>query len=345
MENIKVIHGTMEIANQMHTITKALQGCNIEAKSVNYYPSYLDYKSDYNLNLFSIDINEADRLSKELAINLINENNIFHFHFGTSLTLDYSDLPILKNLNKKIFMQHWGSDVRLYSVASKYNPYVKVKATDEKEIINKLEFLGKYIDNCIVSDAELYEYVKNFYKNVYLIKQAIDIKEYTIKSKKINHELCIVHAPTSPEIKGTDSVLKVIEELKDKYSFNFKLVQGMSHSEARKIYEEADIIIDQLRIGSYGLLAIEAMAMGKTVITFISDPMKDKYPKQLPIISANPDTLKDTLEYLIINKDMLEKVGEDGRTFVERYHDSNLIAKNLLKLYKPLIITGLEKSS
>ena len=108
----------------------------------------------------------------------------------------------------------------------------------------------------------------------------------------------------------------------------------MSHSEARKIYEEADIIIDQLRIGSYGLLAIEAMAMGKTVITFISDPMKDKYPKELPIISANPDSLKDTLEYLIINKDMLEKKGEDGRLFVEKYHDSNLIAKNLLELYK-----------
>ena len=334
MEELKIIHGTMEIANQMYTITKALQMCNVDAKSVNYYPSYLGYKADYNLDLFSVDNNIADKLIKELALKLINENNVFHFHFGTSLTLDYSDLPLLRNLNKKTFMQHWGSDVRLYSVASKYNPFVKVKVTDEKEILNRLDFLGKYVDNCIVSDAELYEYVKDFYKNVYFVKQAIDIKEYAIKSKEMKNELCIVHAPTSPAIKGTDSVLKVIEELKDKYSFNFKLVQGMSHSQARKIYEEADIIIDQLRIGSYGLLAIEAMAMGKTVITFISDPMKEKYPKELPIISANPDNLKDRLEYLIINKDMLEKTGKDGRAFVERYHDSNLIAKNLFELYK-----------
>jgi len=323
----------MEIANQMYTITKALQAKGVDAKSVNYYPSYLDYKSDYNLDLLSVDNNTRDRLSKELAVKLINENNIFHFHFGTSLTMNYSDLPLLKDLCKKTFMQHWGSDVRLYSVASKYNPYVKVKVTNEKDITDRLEFLGKCIDTCIVSDGELYEYVKDFYKNVFFIKQAIDIQKYAIKNKEKKKELCIVHAPTSPEIKGTESVLKVIEELRYKYTFNFKLVQGMSHTQAKKIYEEADIVIDQLRIGSYGLLAIEAMAMGKTVICYISDPMKDKYPKELPIISANPDNLKDKLEYLIINKDMLEKIGEDGRGFVERYHDSNIIAKNLLKLY------------
>jgi len=323
----------MEIANQMYTITKALQAKGVDAKSVNYYPSYLDYKSDYNLDLLSVDNNTRNRLSKELAVKLINENNVFHFHFGTSLTMNYSDLPLLKDLGKKTFMQHWGSDVRLYSVASKYNPYVKVKVANEKDITDRLEFLGKYIDTCIVSDGELYEYVKDFYKNVFFIKQAIDIQKYTIKTKEKKKELCIVHAPTSPEIKGTESVLKVIEELRYKYTFNFKLVQGMSHTQAKKIYEEADIVIDQLRIGSYGLLSIEAMAMGKTVLCYISDPMKDKYPKELPIISANPDNLKDKLEYLIINKDMLEKTGENGRAFVERYHDSNIIAKNLLKLY------------
>ncbi|HEY5562650.1 MAG TPA: glycosyltransferase [Clostridiaceae bacterium] len=334
MEKLKVIHGTMEIANQMYTVTKALQKINVEAKTVNYYPSYLKYKSDYNLDLFSISNVLADRLSKELAVKLINENDVFHFHFGTSLTMDYSDLPLLRELNKKIFMQHWGSDVRLYSVASKYNPYVKVKVTDEKAIINKLEFLSKYVDNCIVSDAELYEYVKGIYKNVYFVKQAIDIKEYTLKIKESKNELCIVHAPTSPEIKGTSAVLKVIEELRDKYAFTFKLVQGVSHSEAREIYEEADIVIDQLCIGSYGLLSIEAMAMGKTVITFISDIMKENYPKELPIISANPDNLKEKLDYLIRNKDSLEKIGEEGRAYVEKYHDSDLIAKNLIDIYR-----------
>lgn len=333
MEELKILHGTMEIANQMHTITEALKGYNIKAESVNYYPSYLDYKSDHILNLLTLDTNERDRLSKKLAVELINENNIFHFHFGTSLTMDYSDLFLIRDLNKKTFMQHWGSDVRLYSVASKYNPYVKVKTTNEKEILRRLEFLGKVIDNCIVSDNELYMYVKNFYKNIYIVKQAINIEEYTVTRKEKKSNLCIVHAPTSPEIKGTDSVLKAVEELKNKYTFNFKLVQGISHSEARKIYEEADIIIDQLRIGTYGLLAIEAMAMGKTVLCYISDSMKDQYPKELPIISASPDDLKEKLEDLIRNKDSLEEISKNSRAFVEKYHDSKIIAKELINLY------------
>lgn len=335
-KKLKVVHGTMEIANQMHTITDELKRNNIDAKSVNYYPSYLNYKSDFVLNLPSININDADKLTKELAVQLINENNIFHFHFGTSLTIDYSDLAVLKSLNKKVFMHHWGSDVRLLSKAVKYNPYVKVKTLDENKIIQNLTFLSNYIDDCIVSDYELYEYVKDFYKHVHLIKQAVDVEQYKMNIKPKINKLCIVHAPTSPEIKGTRYVMKAIEELKDTYDFEFKLVHGISHVEAKKIYEEADIIIDQLLIGSYGLLAIEAMAMGKTVICWISENMTHRYSKELPIISANPDTLKDKLEYVIKNKDMLEEIGNKGRKFVEKNHASNVVVKELLKLYNLL---------
>ncbi len=332
-KGLKVVHGTMEIANQMYTITEGLKRCNVDAKSVNYYPSYLNYKSDFMFNLSAFNINEADKLTKELATLLIRENDVFHFHFGTSLTVDYSDLITLKNLNKKVFMHHWGSDVRLFSKAVIKNPYVKVKNSDEKGIIQRLAFLGNHIENCIVSDFELYEYVKDFYKNVYIIKQAIDIEQYQANIKPQNDKLCIVHAPTSAGIKGTPYVIKVIEELKDKYDFDFKLVQGTSHLEAKKIYEMADIIIDQLLTGTYGLLAIEAMAMGKVVICWISEDMKNNYSDELPIISANPDTLKEKLEYIIKNKDMLEEVGKRSRQFVEKYHNSEMIVKDLLKLY------------
>ncbi|MGD9569050.1 MAG: glycosyltransferase [Sedimentibacter sp.] len=332
-KGLKVVHGTMEIANQMYTLTEGLKRYNVDAKSVNYYPSYLNYKSDFIFNLSAFNISEADKLTKELATLLIRENDVFHFHFGTSLTIDYSDLKVLKNLNKKVFMHHWGSDVRLFSKAVIKNPYVKVKNSDEKGIIQRLTFLGNYIENCIVSDFELYEYVKDFYKNIYLIKQAIDIEQYQANFKPKNDKLCIVHAPTSAGIKGTSYVIKVIEELKDKYDFDFKLVQGKSHLEAKKIYEMADIIIDQLLTGTYGLLAIEAMAMGKVVICWISEDMKDNYSNELPIISANPDTLKEKLEHIIKNKDMLEEVGKRSRRFVEKYHNSEMIVKELLKLY------------
>ena len=110
----------------------------------------------------------------------------------------------------------------------------------------------------------------------------------------------------------------------------------MSHSEAVKTYQKADLIIDQILLGSYGVFAVESMAMGKPVIGWISDFMKEKYPKELPIISANPDNIEQKIEYVINNRDMLKKIGIDGRKYVEKYHDINVVTNNIIDIYKKI---------
>ncbi|QAA30590.1 glycosyltransferase [Clostridium manihotivorum] len=333
---LDVVFGSMEIANQMYTSVDGLKVLGINASSVNYYPGYLGYESDYTLDLPSFNsINAADIETKKLASNLISENNVFHFYFGTALTLDYSDLPLIKELGKKIVMQYWGSDVRMYSKAVKLNKYVKVKDMNEDEIKRKLEFLSHYIPDCLV-DYELAEYVRDFHANLHYIRPSIDLSKYKFIENTIKDKPLIVHAPTSPEFKGTPYILEAIEELKQSYDFNFQLVQGMSHEEAVKIYESSDLIIDQILTGSYGLFSIEAMALGKPVICLISDFMKEKYPKDLPIISANPDNLKDKLEYYLKNQDLLIDLGIKGRAYVEKYHDRNLICLDLVNVYNTL---------
>lgn len=335
-ENMKVVHGTIEIANQMNMITRGLKDMGVDVKSINYYPNYLQYESDYVLDINSLKgTNTANIRTKELAAKMIANNDVFHFHFGTSMTLDYSDLPLLKNLGKKVIMQYWGSDVRMYSEAVKLNPYVKVKDTNEDSIKRKLEFISRYVPDCLV-DYELAEYVKDYHQNINYTRVAIDLNKYKYIKKTNNKKLLIVHAPTAPEIKGTRYILEAIEDLKDKYEFDFKLVQGLKHEEAIKVYEKADIIIDQVLIGSHGVFAVEAMAMGKAVICWISDFMKERYPKELPIISANPDTLKEKLEDIIKNKDILMTIGENARKYVEKYHDKNIIAENIFNIYKSL---------
>jgi glycosyltransferase involved in cell wall biosynthesis len=335
-KNFKILHGTMGIANQMNTLTESLRKKGIHANFLNYYPNYLDYCSDDKFNLI-YDINNSKNDPIKIAEKLMLEYDLFHFHFGTSLMPNHSDLPLLKKLGKTTIMHHWGSDVRIYSKAYKNNPYVKVKKTNEKKITKKLKFFSEYISHCIVSDFELYYYVKEFYENVHFIKQAIDLKKYKVNYKKINNDkITIVHAPTSPEIKGTKYIVDAIELLKKEYNIEFKLVKGLSHSEAKKIYREADLIIDQLLLGSYGLFSIEAMAMGKPVVTWISDFMKEKYPDDLPIISANPDSIKNKLKYILENRDMLLEIGKNGRKYIEKHHDKEKVVKNLINLYEDI---------
>ena len=45
------------------------------------------------------------------------------------------------------------------------------------------------------------------------------------------------------------------------------IVEGVPHDEARERYARADIVVDQLNAGWHGVFALEAMALGKPVVT------------------------------------------------------------------------------
>lgn len=332
---LKILHGTIEIAGQMNTLVKGLnQINNVAALGLNYYPSYLNYD---NVNVLDISkIKNKEAISKDLLEASLDTFDIFHFHFNTSIMPNLEDIPLLKQCNKKIFMHNWGTDVRLLSRAKQLFPYAKSKNEDELSILRNIQYLANYIDDCIVADAELYEYIKDYYNRVHFVRQALDLSLYkpdpTFEFRKTKP--VIVHAPTASDFKGTDNVNAVIEQLKLKYDLEYKLVQNLSHEEAKEVYRSADIIIDQLHGNGHGMFSIEAMALGKPVITSISEFMADFYPKDLPIISANPNNLEIKVEQLIKDYEMRIELGRRGRKYVEKYHDHVKIAIDLFKVYK-----------
>ncbi|KIL48368.1 glycosyltransferase [Jeotgalibacillus campisalis] len=332
---LNVLHGSIEIANQMHAISRGLSLHNVNAKSINYYPYYLGYTSDYTINLLKKRSTPAlNSVLRKLAVEFINRYDQFHFHFGTTLTFDYSDLAILTAAKKPMIMHHWGSDVRMHSAALRTNPYALVKDKNEDRISKKLTTLSKSIKHCMIPDYELYPYVKDYYEHVHIVPSMIDLTAYPSDTCLPKNPLpLVVHAPTSPSIKGTSYILQAIEKLKADYSFTFKLVKGLSHKEAKEIYKKADVIIDQLHVGSYGLFSVEAMALGKPVVCWITDEMKSHYPKELPILSANPDTIKDVLETILKNQDMLKDIGQKSRKYAETYHDAALNSKLIKDIY------------
>ncbi|MCM3715556.1 glycosyltransferase family 4 protein [Halalkalibacter oceani] len=331
--SIRVLQGTINIANQMNTQAKGLERLGVPIKTANHYQNYLNYPTKYDLNI------ELPReiMAAQLTIQdqIIPAFDLFHFHFATSLQRGNVDLPLLAANGKPICMQHWGSEVRMLSKALKTNPFAKVKLEDEGRLQKKLEELGQYIPFCVVADHELIQYVQPFYEEVHVIPSMIDLRDYK-KSwfRKKRKRPLIVHAPTHVDVKGTPHILQAVEQLKLSYSFDFKLIHGMAHHEAKKWYKKADLIIDQLHIGSYGLFAVEAMALGKPVICYISDYMAEHYPKDLPIISANPETIFDTLKNLLKNQDQLTELGKKGRAYVKKEHNMDKNAARLLNLYE-----------
>lgn len=339
----RVLHGTMEIASQMHAISQGLRGLGVVSRTLNYYPNYTNKTADYTWDL----INDPRRGElhpslRKLARQLIGQYDIFHFHFGATLLDDNSDLAMLREQGKPCVMHHWGSEVRRLSIARRHNPYVRVKVNDEPSIIQRLVTLSRHIRHCIVPDYELYPHVQLFYDHVHIIPSMIDLSLYKppASNNPEKKKLLIVHAPTSEPIKGTASIVKAVEQLKSSYPIEFILIRNMPHEQAAMFYAKADLIIDQLHIGSYDLLSIEGMAMGKPVVCYISDYMKEHYPASLPIISATPDTIGGVLRHLIGNADMLEEIGRQSRCYAEMFHDLNTNAGKVLNVYKAITKGG-----
>lgn len=344
-KKMKILYGSIEIANTMSIYSDALRKIGYQAFCINLYPSYLNYKADYSFNIRG----ENWESNKVHIINLvsyiISEFDIFHFFFNRTLMPDYSDMYVLKALNKKMIMNNVGSDIRQYSKAIQMNKYWDLvkdtyfRSCCEKRNVNTIKFLSKWIDYCMTFDGELMEYVQSYYKKCFSYKIPIDLELYPVVDIGEKEKPLIVHAPTNAEVKGSKYIIETIEELKIKYDFEFVLIKYMPHEKAKALYKQADIIIDQIIIGEHGSLAVECMAMGKPVVCWICDFSKEKYPSDLPIVSANKDNLYEKVEMLISDFELRKELGLRGRHYVEKYHDVDTLIKELLNIYNEIMIT------
>lgn len=327
---MRIFHGTTEIAGQMGILSRALTKKGHCSVGYNTFHSYLGYKD------FLVNTDQAG-LAKRIP-NILDEFDVFHFHYGTTLSKDFSDLSEIKCRQKKMIMHHWGNDVRFHEQAKRNNPYVYTgDSPPNEEIHAKLMKITAYIKEAIVQDYEVYEYVKDYYEKVHVVPIAIDLSHFPPHYPSINKERpLILHAPTNPDFKGTYYIEETIERLKAEYDFDYRRIERMDHEEVIKLYRYADIIIDQVLCGSYGLLSVESMALGKPVLTYIRPDLIASFPPDLPIVHSNPDNLYEQAKRLLDNPELRAELGKKGRCYVEKYHSHDMIAEQLLSIYANL---------
>jgi glycosyltransferase involved in cell wall biosynthesis len=327
---MRIFHGTTEIAGQMGILSSALTKKGHCSVGYNTFHSYLGYKN------FLVNTDQ-DGL-KERVQEILAHYDLFHFHYGTTLAPEFADLPEIKSRNKKMIMHHWGNDVRFHDQARMNNPYVYTGDSPSNEDIHaKLMKITAYIKEAIVQDYEVYDYVKDYYEKVHVVPIAIDLTHFQPHYPSLQKDRpLILHAPTNPDFKGTFYIEKTIERLKEEYNFEYQRIEKMNHEEVIKLYTDADIIIDQVLCGSYGLLSVESMALGKPVLTFIRPDLISSFPPELPIVNANPDNLYEQTKKLLDNPELRREFGVKGRRYAENYHSHDRVADQLLTIYSNL---------
>lgn len=328
-----ILHGMTEVAGQGYYTVKGLNEIGLEANMAvlkynpHGYPVDIDLNVDRKPALVPL---YAFKIFK-FFLRSIRKYDIFHFHFARTLLPNGWDLFFLKRLKKKVFVEFHGSEIRWKFNRSPLDEntfgYLQGLPPVSNKNLEKLSKLCNSADGIILHDSELLSHLPITETKVFYLPLRIDISRFKANyPEDCQKKVVIVHAPSKRSVKGTEYVIKAVEELKLKYDLEFILVENMTNDKAVEVYGNADVIVDQLLIGTYGVFACEAMALGKPVITYVSEEMKKDFPTELPIISSTIYTIKDVLEKLILNPRLRRETGINGRHYVEKYHDFKKIA-------------------
>ena len=122
---------------------------------------------------------------------------------------------------------------------------------------------------------------------------------------------------------------------------NLAACTGVTNREARARYAKADVVLDQLRIGWYGMFAIESMALAKPVVVHLDEEAaaetEEAFGLELPLVRADEERVEDVLGELVERRAELPELGRRSREYVERVHAHTAVAQRVLEIYERVI--------
>lgn len=158
----------------------------------------------------------------------------------------------------------------------------------------------------------------------------VDPSRWRMPRTPADGPLRVVHAPTNPQLKGSDLIEPMLEDLDRRGVIAYTRIVGASHDEMPALLAGADVLLDQFRLGSYGVAAVEAMAAGCVAIARIDESVRTRVAEasgtDLPIVSATPSELEQVLVELAADRHRLAAIAADSARFVEQVHDGTMSA-------------------
>jgi len=131
----------------------------------------------------------------------------------------------------------------------------------------------------------------------------------------------VVHAPSRRWTKGTDRIVPVLTALHDRRVIDFRLVEGVPWNQMRDLVHDADIVVDQVMIGSYGTFACEGMAAGKVVVAYVHEAAHKAVGVNPPVVNAAADSVGEAIEFLLDDRAAGMALAAEGLRYAREHHD------------------------
>jgi hypothetical protein len=141
----------------------------------------------------------------------------------------------------------------------------------------------------------------------------------------------VLHLPSRrhPPIKGTRVIDPVLRALDAEGLLTYLAPEKVPHAQVPDLIASADVVVDQVMTGSYGVAAVEAMAAGRLVVGNVAHEVRAVVPDAVPIVDAPPDRLEAVLRHILAEPSSYQAMASEGVEFVRRWHDGRAAAEVL----------------
>ena len=112
---------------------------------------------------------------------------------------------------------------------------------------------------------------------------------------------------------------------------------GIDASELWSIYRSCDVYVSSSLLEGFGLTLLEAMFVGKPIVTTRSGGTTEiltDCENGITVPTHDPKSLADALCSIIENPKWAEKVGEHNRSYVKSRFSWELAARSTVKVYE-----------
>lgn len=285
----------------------------------------------------------------------VREYDVFHFNWGMTILdywhwdINYLELPLLKRLGKRIVMTFQGCDARMKTWS---RTHFATSACAECDVpwcterldhirVKRIKKIFAYADHVFALNPDLLHVLPGA---EFLPYASIDPKEWKPAVKREarapyrTRPFQVLHFPTNRAIKGTRYVEQACARLQSEgWPVELHIVEDVPHVRMRELIEQADVVVDQLLIGWYGALAVEAMALKKPVLCYLRDEDLKRFVPfhdQIPIVRTTKETLAEDIRALLTDAGHMERLGHAAQQFVQCHHDPLKIAQRTISVYQ-----------
>ncbi|MEM1725539.1 MAG: glycosyltransferase, partial [Candidatus Bathyarchaeia archaeon] len=208
-------------------------------------------------------------------------------------------------------------------------------------------------DKVLVSTPDILAIAREFREDAEYLPNPVNMQVFypNPMTKRSEKKRVLIASDCNWAVKGTDIAIRALSKIKDevevsiiKHGVDFektvalarslglqlKILPKVPHQKMREYYWDNDIIIDQFKVGSLGMVSLEAIACGRPAITYVST----KYPeyKDFPLKDVN--TEEKIIDSII---GLNTKIWQEENAYLKKHHKPENIVKKLLKIYDSLI--------